>query len=348
MVPVRAEASGAGGLGTGVFGAGSGAGVLGAGSGAGSGAGVGTGEGGTPGPEGDVGPIAGRATGSGAAGAGVAGADIPASGTLPGKGVGAGPADGDADGATAGTVPGAGGADAAGPGVPPTPPSAEAGAGVAGAGIAGAGVTGASGLAAGTPSDDVATGGRESSPALSGESIPPAPPPPPQPATTSAASNAARTALVLHADNGAPQRSSTLRVTLERLGITSSFSRPRVSDDNPYSEALFRTTKYRPGFPADGFADLAAARSWVHGFVAWYNTEHRHSAIRFVTPAERHEGRDAEVLAARKALYEAKRRANPSRWSGKTRDWTPIGEVWLNPERPSPACEPDTELRNAA
>ena len=155
-------------------------------------------------------------------------------------------------------------------------------------------------------------------------------------------------ALVLHADNGAPQRSSTLRVTLERLGITSSFSRPRVSDDNPYSEALFRTTKYRPGFPTEGFADLAAARSWVHGFVAWYNTEHRHSAIRFVTPAERHEGRDGEVLAARKALYEAKRRANPSRWSGKTRDWTSIGEVWLNPERPSPEPDPDTELRNAA
>ena len=80
---------------------------------------------------------------------------------------------------------------------------------------------------------------------------------------------------ILHADNGSPQKSATLRATLQQLGIEPSYSRPRVSNDNPYSESLFRTTKYRPDYPADGFADLAQARQWVLGFVRWYNQEHR-------------------------------------------------------------------------
>ena len=151
------------------------------------------------------------------------------------------------------------------------------------------------------------------------------------------AENARHGTLVLHADNGAPQRSSTLRVMLEALGVTSSFSRPRVSDDNPYSEALFRTLKYRGDFPVDGFASLEAAREWVLGFVRWYNTVHRHSAIRFVTPAQRHEGDDRKVLEKRKWLYEAARRRNPSRWSGATRNWDRPTEVWLNPEKENAA-----------
>ena len=148
------------------------------------------------------------------------------------------------------------------------------------------------------------------------------------------------TGLVLHADNGSPQRSSTLRVTLDRLGIRTSFSRPRVSDDNPYSESLFRTTKYRHDYPVEGFADLDAARTWVLGFVEWYNIEHHHSAIRFVSPAERHAGLDVQILADRQRVYEAARAQNPARWSGKTRDWTRPDEVWLNPERPA-ATEPE-------
>ena len=108
---------------------------------------------------------------------------------------------------------------------------------------------------------------------------------------------------VLHADNGSPMKGATLRVTLQRLGIEPSYSRPRVSDDNPYSEALFRTCKYRPDFPEHGFPDLAAARAWVQGFAHWYNVEHRHNGIRFVTPAERHRGEDPRILAKRKIVY---------------------------------------------
>jgi len=140
-------------------------------------------------------------------------------------------------------------------------------------------------------------------------------------------------ALVLHADNGAPQRSSTLAVTLERLGISASFSRPRVSDDNAYSESLFRTAKYRPGFPVNGFAEIETAREWVLAFVRWYNGVHRHGSIRFVTPEQRHTGEHEQILAARKRLYAQAKAENPSRWSGTTRDWTAPTIVWLNPEK---------------
>ena len=108
-----------------------------------------------------------------------------------------------------------------------------------------------------------------------------------------------------------------------------------MSDDNAYAEALFRTAKYRPDFPAAGFADLAEARQWAADFVHWYNHEHRHSGIRYVTPAQRHAGGDRPILAARHALYQQAREANPRRWSGPTRNWTPIGAVTLNPERDS-------------
>ncbi len=104
---------------------------------------------------------------------------------------------------------------------------------------------------------------------------------------------------------------------------------------NSYVEALFRTAKHRPDFPGAGFADLAAARQWAAAFVQWYNHEHRHSGIRYVTPAQRHAGQDGPVLAARHALYRQARASNPRRWSGRTRNWTPIGAVTLNPERDS-------------
>jgi putative transposase len=139
--------------------------------------------------------------------------------------------------------------------------------------------------------------------------------------------------LVLHSDNGAPMRGSTMISTLQWLGIVPSFSRPHVSDDNPYSEALFRTLKHTPAYPRLPFADLASAERWVARFVDWYNSEHRHSAIRFVTPDERHHGREQELLAQRHALYERARLANPERWTGSTRNWSPVGLVVLNPER---------------
>ena len=142
-----------------------------------------------------------------------------------------------------------------------------------------------------------------------------------------------RQPLVLHSDNGTPMKSSTLLAKLYDLGITPSRGRPRVSNDNPYSESLFRTLKYCPQWPESGFADLDAARLWVRDFIAWYNHEHRHSRIRFVTPAQRHRGEDHALLAKRHALYEAAKARNPARWSGGTRNWTPVGAVDLNPQR---------------
>lgn len=138
--------------------------------------------------------------------------------------------------------------------------------------------------------------------------------------------------LVLHSDNGAPMKGATMLATLQRLGVVPSFSRPGVSDDNPFSEALFRTLKYRPGFPSKPFASLDAARTWVGGFVAWYNHDHLHSGIRFVTAADRHAGRDVALLQKRRAVYAAARRRHPHRWSGPTRDWSWIATVALHPD----------------
>jgi putative transposase len=138
---------------------------------------------------------------------------------------------------------------------------------------------------------------------------------------------------VLHGDNGATLKATTVLAMLNWLGIKPSYSRPRVSDDNPYAEALFRTAKYRPEFPSKGFADLNAARAWAMHFVHWYNHDHRHSGIGYVTPGQRHAGHDRALLAARHEVYRQARQSNPRRWTGRTRDWTPVGAVTLNPER---------------
>jgi putative transposase len=139
--------------------------------------------------------------------------------------------------------------------------------------------------------------------------------------------------LVLHADNGSAFKAATLLEKLRDMNIEPSFSRPRVSNDNPYSEALFRTCKYVPTYPVNGFAALPAARDWVQAFARWYNHEHPHSGIRFVTPAERHAGQDTAVLTRRHSLNQQARSRNPSRWTGKTRNWEPVHTVALNPDR---------------
>ena len=138
--------------------------------------------------------------------------------------------------------------------------------------------------------------------------------------------------VILHSDNGSPMKGATMLATLQALGVMPSFSRPAVSNDNPYSESLFKTLKYRPDYPGKAFTDLAHARKWVTGFVRWYNNEHRHSTINFVTPAQRHAGLHHVLLAARTAVYNAARDANPLRWSGSIRNWLPIKEVHLNPD----------------
>lgn len=139
--------------------------------------------------------------------------------------------------------------------------------------------------------------------------------------------------LVLHSDNGSPMKGATLLETLYQLGITPSRSRPRVSNDNPYAESLFRTCKYRPGYPAAGFGDLTQARKWVLAFVLWYNNVHKHNGLNFVKPTQRHTGQDQAVFQARKRLYEKAQLAHSERWSGSTRNWTLEPVVWLNPER---------------
>ena len=121
--------------------------------------------------------------------------------------------------------------------------------------------------------------------------------------------------------------------TLQELGVVPTFSRPSVSNDNPYSESLFRTLKYRPEYPENAFENLAAARSWVKGFVDWYNHQHLHSAIKFVTPIQRHTGQDVDILINRKAVYQSARNKHPERWSGDIRNWDHINEVHLNPKK---------------
>ena len=139
--------------------------------------------------------------------------------------------------------------------------------------------------------------------------------------------------LVLHSDNGSPMKGTTMLETLYALGITPSKSRPRVSNDNPYAESLFKTLKYVPNFQPQGFATLTEARLWVKRFVEWYNNEHRHSGINYVTPSQRHMGLDQEVLRKRKEVYEKAKERHPERWAKGTRAWSFSEEEWLNPRQ---------------
>lgn len=148
---------------------------------------------------------------------------------------------------------------------------------------------------------------------------------------------------VLHSDNGSPMKGATMLATLQRLGVVASFSRPSISNDNAYSEALFKTMKYVPSYPSRPFESLDEARQWVNKFVLWYNQEHRHSEIQYVTPEQRHRGDVGEILAKRRQVYEAAMARNPLRWSGNTRNWQPVKSVTLNPNN---HC--DEEVKQAA
>ena len=139
--------------------------------------------------------------------------------------------------------------------------------------------------------------------------------------------------LVLHSDNGSPMKAATFLEKLYDLGITPSKSRPRVSNDNAFSESLFKTLKFRPGFPVNGFATIEQARDWVLAFVRWYNNEHRHSELHYVTPEQRHTGEAEQILERRKQVIEAAKAKNPLRWSGDTRNLSLPESVTLNPDR---------------
>lgn len=137
--------------------------------------------------------------------------------------------------------------------------------------------------------------------------------------------------IVLHSDNGGPMKGATMLATMQRLGVVPSFSRPSVSNDNPFSESMFRTLKYCPMFPSKPFESIEAAKLWMRRFEKWYNEVHLHSGINFVTPSSKHAGNDIEILKNRTEIYENAKLKNPNRWSGKTRNWDAVTTVKLNP-----------------
>jgi len=136
--------------------------------------------------------------------------------------------------------------------------------------------------------------------------------------------------LKLHSDNGKPMKGATMLATLQGLGVIPSFSRPHTSDDNSFSESLFRTLKYCPQYPSKPFATIEEANEWVTDFVQWYNEEQLHSAIKFVTPGSRHRGEDDAILANRRTIYLKAKAKKPERWSGEPRNWNKPLEVFLN------------------
>ena len=138
--------------------------------------------------------------------------------------------------------------------------------------------------------------------------------------------------LTIHQDNGSPMISIDFLSMLDGMKVSPSYSRPGVSDDNPYSESLFRTMKYRPVIPKR-FDGLSHATEVFGEVVDWYMTEHRHSKIGFVTPMQRRTGEDVEILERRRETYRKAREKHPERWSKDVRKWDRPETVTLNPRR---------------
>lgn len=151
--------------------------------------------------------------------------------------------------------------------------------------------------------------------------------------------------LVLHSDNGSPMKGATMLATMQKIGVVPSFSRPSVSNDNPFSESLFKTLKYVPIYPKNPFDTVDDARQWVSEFSTWYNNSHRHSGLKFVTPVQRHTGADIQVLESRKMVYEQAKNKHPERWAGKIRNWNHKPVVKLNPANEQ---ADDVELQDVA
>jgi len=141
----------------------------------------------------------------------------------------------------------------------------------------------------------------------------------------------ARGQLTVHADRGSSMTSKAVALMLADLGVTKTHSRPYVSNDNPFSEAQFKTLKYRPGFP-QRFGSLEDARIHCRAFFRWYNHEHRHSGIAYLTPQAVHYGRANEILEARARALDAAYEVNPARFKGKRpQPNRPPEAVWINP-----------------
>jgi putative transposase len=140
--------------------------------------------------------------------------------------------------------------------------------------------------------------------------------------------------LTIHSDRGAPMKAKPVAMLLSDLGVAKTHSRPHVSDDNPFSEAHFKTLKYRPGFP-DRFGSLQDARSFCRRFFHWYNHEHRHTGLALLTPATVHYGHAEEVLCARAAVLKAAYQAHPERFVNKRPRPKPLpAAAWINPPKP--------------
>ena len=139
--------------------------------------------------------------------------------------------------------------------------------------------------------------------------------------------------IYLHSDNGGSMKGATMLATLQQLGVVPSFSRPSVSNDNPFSESLFKTTKFCPLYPSKPFESLEQANEWTQRFIGWYNEEHLHSSIKFSTPGSRHRGEDKAILNKRKQVYIVAKKKNPERWSRGIKNFDYINGVKLNPGR---------------
>jgi putative transposase len=145
--------------------------------------------------------------------------------------------------------------------------------------------------------------------------------------------------LTIHADRGPSMTSKPVAYLLADLGITKSHSRPHVSNDNPFSEAHFKTLKYRPDFP-DRFGSLEDARAFCRTFFGWYNAEHRHSALGLMAPEMVHRGRAEEVHAARQVVLADAYAAHPERFVRKPPEPPPLPTaVWINPPKEVPSSQ---------
>lgn len=139
--------------------------------------------------------------------------------------------------------------------------------------------------------------------------------------------------LTIHADNGSAMQAKSVTQLMADLGVTKSHSRPYVPDDNPFSEAQFKTLKYNPAFPGR-FASLAVARQWGESFFTWYNQAHHHTGIGLFTPATVHAGQTPAVQAQRQAAMQAAYAAHPERFVNGAPVLPPLpAAVWLNPPR---------------
>ena len=144
----------------------------------------------------------------------------------------------------------------------------------------------------------------------------------------------AREQLTIHADRGTAMTSKSVAFLLADLGVTKTHSRPHVSNDNPFSEAQFKTLKYRPSFP-ERFGAIQDARAHCHVFFPWYNTEHHHRGLGLLTPADVHHGRVEQRRAARAAVLTTAYAAHPERFpAGRPMPAAAPTEVWINPPKP--------------